>query len=175
MRLRGIAVFGVISAVAMASASAQTPAKLKVAIMDSKGADVGSATFKPAKHGVKVKIELMNLPPGPHGVHIHQNAVCEAPAFTTAGGHFNPDDKKHGYDNPMGHHNGDMPASVIVGADGKGEASFTLTSLSLDPAAPNSLFAGGGTSIVVHAKADDEKTDPSGDSGARIACGVIKN
>jgi Cu-Zn family superoxide dismutase len=108
-------------------------------------------------------------------VHIHQNAVCEAPAFTTAGGHFNPDAKKHGFDNPMGHHNGDLPASVNVGPDGKGEASFTLTSISLDPAAPNSLFLNGGTSIVVHEKADDEKTDPSGASGARIACGVIKN
>ncbi len=156
------------------AAFAQTPAKVKVAIMDSKGASVGSATFKAAKHGVKVKLELVNLPPGPHGIHIHQNAVCEAPAFTTAGGHFNPDAKKHGFDNPMGHHNGDMPASVVVGADGKGEASFVLTSISLDPAAPNSLFLNGGTSIVVHEKADDEKTDPSGASGSRIACGVIK-
>ena len=161
--------------VAMAAAQPPAPKEIKVAISDARGASVGSATFKTVKTGVQLKLKLMNLPAGPHGVHIHTNPVCEAPAFTTAGGHFNPDAKKHGYENSLGHHNGDLPESVIVGADGKGSATFVLTSLSLDPAAPNSLFLNGGTSIVVHAMADDERTDPSGASGARIACGVIKN
>ena len=175
MRLRWMAVCGVAAVVvAGAAARAQAPKEIKVAITDSKGAAVGAATFKTVKTGVQVKLELMNLPAGPHGVHIHTNAVCEAPAFTTAGGHFNPDGKKHGYLNPMGHHNGDMPDSVNVGTDGKGSATFVLTLVSLDPAAPNSLFLNGGTSIVVQEKADDEMTDPSGASGARIACGVIK-
>jgi Cu-Zn family superoxide dismutase len=126
------------------------------------------------KTGVKVKIELKNLPFGQHAVHIHQNPACDAPDFKTAGGHFNPDGRQHGFMNPMGHHNGDFPASISVGEDHTGEASFVLSTVSLDPAAPNSLFSKGGTSIVVHEKADDEKTDPSGASGNRIACGVIK-
>jgi Cu-Zn family superoxide dismutase len=158
-----------------AQAAAPAPGKLKVPILDSHGAAAGYATFETVKKGVKVKIVLENLPFGPHGVHIHQNAVCEAPDFKSAGGHFNPDGKQHGYMNAMGHHNGDLPDSISVGEDHKGEATFVLTSISLDPAAPNSLFLNGGTSIVVHEKADDEKTDPSGASGNRIACGVIKN
>jgi Cu-Zn family superoxide dismutase len=150
------------------------PRQIKVKILNSTGQDAGFATFKTVKTGVKVKIELKNLPFGQHAVHIHQNPACDAPDFKTAGGHFNPDGRQHGFMNPMGHHNGDFPASISVGEDHTGEASFVLSTVSLDPAAPNSLFSKGGTSIVVHEKADDEKTDPSGASGNRIACGVIK-
>jgi Cu-Zn family superoxide dismutase len=157
-----------------AAATAQTKTEIKVPLLTSTGQDAGFATFKTVKKGVKVKLELKNLPFGPHGVHIHQNAVCTAPDFKSAGGHFNPDGKQHGFLNAMGHHNGDFPASVSIGEDHMGSASFVLDSVSLDPAAPNSLFLNGGTSIVVHEKADDEKTDPSGASGNRIACGVIK-
>jgi Cu-Zn family superoxide dismutase len=157
-----------------AAATAQTKTEIKVPLLTSTGQDAGFATFKTVKKGVKVKLELKNLPFGPHGVHIHQNAVCTAPDFKSAGGHFNPDGKQHGFLNTMGHHNGDFPASVSIGEDHMGSASFVLDSVSLDPAAPNSLFLNGGTSIVVHEKADDEKTDPSGASGNRIACGVIK-
>lgn len=167
----GVIVIGITGAGAQAPAA---PKQIKVQILNSTGQDAGFATFKTVKKGVKVKIELKNIPFGLHGVHIHQNAVCDAPDFKGAGGHFNPDGKMHGYMNPMGHHNGDFPTSVSVGEDHTGEATFVINSISLDPAAPNSLFLNGGTSIVVHAKADDEKTDPSGDSGNRIACGVIK-
>jgi Cu-Zn family superoxide dismutase len=162
--------------IATATATAQSPApkEIKVPILTATGQDAGSATFKTVKKGVKVKIELKNLPFGPHGVHIHQNPVCTPPDFKSAGPHFNPDGKQHGYLNAMGHHNGDFPDSVSVGEDHNGQATFVITSISLDPAAPNSLFLNGGTSIVVHEKADDEKTDPSGSSGNRIACGVIK-
>jgi len=158
-------------------AAGQTPAapkQIKVAILTATGQDAGTATFKTVKKGVQLKLELKNLPFGEHGVHIHQNAVCDAPDFKGAGGHFNPDGKKHGFMNPDGHHNGDLPASVSVGENHMGSATFVLTTVSLDPAAPNSLFLNGGTAIVVHEKADDEKTDPSGASGNRIACGVIK-
>ena len=169
----GIVATGV-TAMAGQMASAQGPKEVKAKILNSTGQDAGSATFKTVKKGVKVTIQLKNLPFGPHGVHIHQNAVCEAPDFKTAGPHFNPDGKQHGYMNDMGHHNGDLPDSVNVGEDHTGHAIFVITSVSLDPAAANSLFLNGGTSIVVHEKADDEKTDPSGASGNRIACGVIK-
>jgi len=156
------------------AAAAQGPKQIKVEIKTSTGQDAGTAVFKTVEKGVQVKISLKNLPFGEHGVHIHQNAVCEAPDFKSAGGHFNPDAKQHGFMNPLGHHNGDFPASVSVGEDHRGEAKFVLTTITLDPLAPNSLFANGGTSIVIHEKADDEKTDPSGASGNRIACGVIK-
>jgi Cu-Zn family superoxide dismutase len=148
--------------------------ELETTLHTSSGQVAGTATFRQAKEGVEVKIHLENLPFGVHGVHIHTNAVCDAPDFKTAGGHFNPDGKKHGFMSAEGHHNGDLPDSVAVGENFKGSASFLLKDVSMDPAAPNSLFLHGGTSIVVHEKADDQKTDPSGASGDRIACGVIK-
>jgi Cu-Zn family superoxide dismutase len=180
MRLGSLAMCGLAAgAMAIGTAVAQAPAaagpkQIKVPIMSSTGQDVGSAMFKTVKGGVRLKISLKDLPLGPHGVHIHQNAVCDAPDFKGAGGHFNPDGKQHGFNNPMGPHNGDLPLSVTVGEDHMGSATFLLTRISLDPSAPDSLFAHGGTSIVVHEHGDDEKTDPSGASGNRIACGMIK-
>ena len=116
---------------------------------------------------------LKNLPVGEHGVHIHAKPLCDAPDFKTAGGHFNPDNKQHGFQNPMGHHAGDLPQNVAIGEGHVGQATFKVDYLSLDPTSPNSIIANGGTSIVVHEKQDDMKTDPTGNSGNRIACGVI--
>lgn len=145
-----------------------------VPLKTSSGQDAGTASFTPAKgNGVTIRLKLKNLPPGDHAVHIHEHAVCDAPDFKTAGGHFNPAAKKHGIENPMGHHNGDLPRNVAVGADGTASATFKVDDLSLDPSASDSLFANGGTSIMVHEKADDMKTDPAGNAGNRIACGVI--
>ena len=152
----------------------EKPLMASAAIKDGSGKDVGTVTFKQVKKGVQVKIELKDLPIGAHGVHIHQAASCVGPDFKSAGPHFNPDGKQHGYENGMGHHNGDMPQNVTVQENHRGEASFIVTSISLDKAAANSVFANGGTSVVVHEKADDMKTDPSGNSGNRIACGVIQ-
>ncbi len=99
--------------------------------------------------------------------------LCDAPDFKTAGGHFNPENKQHGIQNPMGHHAGDLPQNIVIGEGHVGQATFKVDYLSLDPAAPNSILANGGTSIMVHEKADDMKTDPTGNAGNRIACGVI--
>jgi superoxide dismutase, Cu-Zn family len=162
------------AAPAAPAAPTTTPKELKVPLKNATGGDSGYVTFKTVKKGVKVTVHLENMTFGPHGVHVHEHAVCEGPDFKTAGGHFNPDGKHHGYMNMDGHHNGDMPSNVNVGEDHKGETSFVLTSISLDRSAPNSLVLNGGTSVVVHEHADDEKTDPSGNSGNRVACGVIQ-
>ena len=179
MRWRWMAIWSLAASVmgvgvSMAHAQAAGPKQIKVEIMSSTGKNVASATFKTVKQGVRLKISLHDLPFGMHAVHIHEHAVCDAPDFKGAGGHFNPDGKQHGFDNPMGHHNGDLPLGVDVGEDHMGSATFLLTRISLDPSAPDSLFANGGTSIVVHEHADDGKTDPSGNAGNRIACGVIQ-
>jgi Cu-Zn family superoxide dismutase len=147
---------------------------VKVQLQNSQGHAAGNVTFSSAKNGVKMNIKLENMAFGEHGVHLHQNATCDAPDFKGAGGHFNPTGKKHGFENPDGHHAGDLPKNVSVGEDHRGEATFVLTDVTLEPGAPNSLFANGGTSVVVHEKADDMKTDPAGNAGNRIACGVVK-
>ncbi len=177
MRIRWMAVCGLglaVAAVGMGAAAGKTM-KYSFNLMGSKGDDAGKVTFTQKAGGpVKMHVQLKNVGFGDHAVHIHVNAVCDAPDFKGAGGHFNPDKKQHGFDNPMGHHNGDLPKNVSVGEDHTGDATFELTAISLDPAAPNSIFANGGTAVVVHEKADDMKTDPTGNAGNRIACAVVK-
>ena len=154
---------------------AKSKSAVVVPLKTSSGEDAGAATFKQAKKGqVEIKLKLKNLPVGDHAVHIHEKPACDAPDFKTAGGHFNPDGKQHGMQNPAGHHNGDLPQNVTIGENHTGEASFKVNYLSLDPAAGNSIFANGGTSVMVHQKPDDMKTDPSGNAGNRIACGVVQ-
>jgi Cu-Zn family superoxide dismutase len=144
-----------------------------VPLKTSAGQDAGTATFSQDKGKLVVKLKLKNLPDGQHAVHIHEHALCDAPDFKSSGGHFNPDGKQHGTMNPMGHHNGDFPQNVTIGEGHVGEATFKVDYLSITPGAPNNIFANGGTSIMVHEKADDMKTDPTGNAGNRIACGII--
>jgi Cu-Zn family superoxide dismutase len=156
------------------TAFAKPSNKLVVHLKTSAGQDAGTATFRQLKDGkLSIKLNLKNLPFGQHAVHIHEHPACDAPDFKTAGGHFNPAGKQHGLENPAGHHNGDLPQNISIGEDHAGQATFKVDYLSLTPDAPNSILANGGTSIMVHEKADDMKTDPTGNAGNRIACGVI--
>ena len=142
-------------------------------IKDGKGQNVGQAKFKAGKGGVGMSVAVMNLSPGVHAIHIHDAGKCDAPGFTTAGPHFNPASKKHGIENPEGHHAGDLP-NLTVGANGKGTFKTTIPGVTLAGDGVTSLFHSGGTSVVIHEKADDMKTDPAGNAGPRLACGVIQ-
>jgi superoxide dismutase, Cu-Zn family len=149
------------------SFSNRAAAKTHADIKDAQGKTVGDVLLweqGPGVLGVQVKVH--DLSPGEHAIHFHQNPKCEAPDFKSAGGHFNPTNKKHGFDNPEGHHAGDMK-NFTVGADGTASLRFEDHDVTLDQ------LLNGGAAIVIHAKADDYKTDPSGNSGDRIACGVI--
>jgi Cu-Zn family superoxide dismutase len=163
------AIAGLIGAAAVYAAEKPVTVELK----DGNGQSVGSATVSEGKggSGVTIKLNVKNLTPGEHALHFHQVAQCEGPAFTTAGGHFNPDQKKHGLQNPAGPHAGDMP-NFTVKADGTSKETLTDPRVNLG-AGDHSLFTGGGTALVIHAKADDMTTDPAGNAGDRIACGAI--
>jgi superoxide dismutase, Cu-Zn family len=152
--------------------SAQMAQSAHADIVNATGQKIGTATFATAASGVRIDVDVTQLPPGTHGIHIHAVGKCESPDFKTAGGHFNPAGKKHGKDNSEGAHNGDL-LNLEVAADGHGSASLLDANVTLGDG-PTSLFQPGSTAIVIHAGPDDYKTDPAGNSGARIACGVIQ-
>ncbi len=149
------------------------PAKpVTVKLSDAKGKSIGTAKLTPDPGGVKITLAVKGLPPGDHAIHSHETAKCEGPDFKSAGGHFNPEHKQHGTDNPQGPHAGDMP-NFTVDAKGSSTASVVAPGVTMDDG-PHSVFTGGGTALVIHEKADDMKTDPAGAAGNRIACGLIK-
>ncbi len=151
-------------------ALAQSPETAKAELKDASGKSVGVVNLIETPHGVLMHVKLTGVPAGTHAFHVHATGKCEAP-FTTAGGHFNPDAKQHGAMNEMGMHAGDMP-DVEVPSDGNLTFDVLNPGVTLKAGA-NSLFKDGGTALMLHGGADDYKSDPAGNAGPRIACGVI--
>ena len=132
---------------------------LVVPLKTSTGQDAGTATFKEVKGKLEIKLSVTGLPPGEHGFHVHQKPLCEGPDFKSAGPHFDPVSHQHN--------------NVTVQADGTGKTTVRVDFLSMGTGQPNDILGNGGTSIMIHEKADDMKSDPTGNAGNRIACGVI--
>jgi len=169
MRLQLLAALSLVFVLgcSMAASGERASSELK----DKNGKIVGRATFREEPDGVLVRLEVQGLTPGLHAVHVHAVGKCEGPAFASAGGHFNPAQKKHGFKSPDGPHAGDLP-NMLVAKDGSGRFEALTDAITLRPG-PTSVFDSDGSAIVVHAASDDDMTDPAGNSGDRVACGVI--
>jgi Cu-Zn family superoxide dismutase len=151
------------------NASAQSLARADM--KNAEGKSVGTASLRETREGLLITVNVKGLLDGLHAVHVHSVGNCEGPAFTSAGGHFNPLSKKHGLKNPDGPHAGDLP-DMYVNKDGVGRYEALMRSMTLG-AGTTSIMDADGSAIVIHATADDNLTDPAGNSGDRIACGVI--
>ena len=165
--------FGASSAAVLLTAALAFPAaaqSAKAALKDKSGKDVGTAELMQVPDGVLIKLALKGAPAGDHAFHIHAVGKCEPP-FESAGPHFNPTNDKHGLLAGRGHA-GDMP-NLHIPKNGELEVEVINTAIALDKGKPNSVFHPGGTSVVIHAGKDDYKTDPAGNAGDRVACGVI--
>jgi superoxide dismutase, Cu-Zn family len=168
------AAIGLVAGAMLLAGSTTTFAQAPGASADVKmpnGEAVGMATFTQESGGIRLKGQFKGLTPGEHGIHVHAVGKCDGPDFMTAGAHYNPTSKQHGLNNPQGSHGGDMP-NLTVASDGSGSIDFLLKDVTLG-SGTGSLIGPDGTALVIHAMPDDEMTDPSGNSGGRIACGVI--
>jgi len=134
------------------------------------GRVVGRVTVAQESGGARVRVEVEGLAAGIYGAHVHRTGRCEGPAFDSAGAHWNPTGQQHGFRNPSGRHRGDLP-NLVVRADGRGTLTFTIRAAQLRGEA--GMLDADGAAVMIHAQPDDYRTDPSGNSGARIACGVL--
>jgi superoxide dismutase, Cu-Zn family len=168
-----LAMFAVMISVTSISAQAASAEHASAVLRDANGDVIGFAKFVEDGTGiVHVNVHVQGLVPGLHGIHIHAVGNCTAPAFTSAGSHHNPLGDQHGLDNPDGPHAGDLP-NLTVNEAGVGHLNTTTDLVTLS-SGPTTLFDADGSALVIHANTDDQVTDPTGNSGGRIACGVIE-
>lgn len=149
----------------------QTP--IKITMINQEGKVSGYAKLTQTEMGLNVEVNVRGLKPGVHGIHFHENGSCVAPTFDSAGGHFNPDNKQHGLENPMGPHAGDLK-NVVADRNGVLQTNFMTSRVTLQKGVKDSLRDTNGSALVIHADEDDQKTNPAGNSGPRVMCGVIK-
>ncbi|QNG58366.1 superoxide dismutase family protein [Bacillus sp. PAMC26568] len=147
-------------------------APINVEMVNSEGAKIGTATLTEASVGVNIRLKAEGLEPGKKAIHIHETGKCEKPSFESAGAHFNPSKKQHGFDNPKGFHAGDLP-NIEIDENGKVDIELHSAEVTLQQGKKNSLLDEDGSAIIIHEKEDDYKTDPAGNAGGRIACGAI--
>lgn len=133
-------------------------------LVNAAGASIGAVQAEPRAGGTYLRIAVQGLSPGDHGLHLHAVGRCDGPSFDSAGAHWNPAGRQHGHLNPAGAHAGDLP-NLTASANGRGTINFLV--------AGGSLADADGTALVIHAMPDDYRTDPSGNSGGRIACAVL--
>lgn len=176
MRVRHLGVLLVILTLTPAcrrGTSGQPEVRFAIAeIRSTSGVRFGTLTLSPGVAGVRIDGALTNVPPGVHGIHFHQAGRCDAPDFGSAGPHLNPGETQHGLDNPRGPHAGDLP-NVLANANGQMIVDVATSRVMLSSRGTGALFDADGTALVIHANPDDQRTDPAGNSGERIACGVI--
>jgi Cu-Zn family superoxide dismutase len=158
------------AAASLAVAQAQEQSTNAV-LIDPDGNRIGNVAISQMEQGVRIFAQAEGVPPGVHAFHIHETGQCETPDFESAGGHYNPTGQQHGWDNPQGHHAGDLP-NVHVHDDGKLAVEYFTDAVTLGEG-ETTLFDEDGSAVVMHEGADDYQTDPAGDAGSRIACGVI--
>lgn len=154
------------------SADAELKDAVQVLLLNTEGKEVGTATLSEHPKGVHILLKAEGLTPGVKAIHFHEKASCEKPTFESAGTHFNPTGKQHGFENPKGYHLGDLP-NIEVAENGKVELETVSQAVVLSTGKSNSLLDADGSALIIHENADDYKTDPSGNSGGRIICGEI--
>jgi Cu-Zn family superoxide dismutase len=164
--------FGITGAALSLANAAGSAAVQNITLQNGKGEIVGTATITPLAKGVKLNVDVHGLTPGEHAIHFHEKGVCQGPKFDSAGGHFAPNHKQHGFDAEGGAHSGDMP-NFFVAKDGTAQVEIVNTSVTVG-SGTESLTKSGGTALVIHEKADDYRSQPAGDAGGRFACGEIK-